>query len=222
MSEFASFRSFSYDLECNCICCCWSSHFTFLFTVARTLGPDISYFLFSVMSDSDIATWLISNCGIGASKASMVADRLATECWVDRVEALQTLVADHPESLDVLDFPKPMLAILKSKIVSFNNKNVVDLSTHDVQYLLLRTFPAEHYGETFRKNRINGFVLNSASNAQRLIDWGVSSPIHAEALWNTILVWKEKGVPNSFLARDDQESVTTDSSSVIYLYSFSS
>lgn len=169
------------------------------------------------MSDSEIATWLISNCGMGASKAAIVAERLYAELWVDRVEALQTIVMGNSDSLDHFEFPKPMLAIIKSKILSLHNRNIVDLSTHDVQHLLLRLYPGEQYGETFRRNRINGFVLSSAGSVEKIAEWGISLPIHAETLWSNVTSWKAQGVPSHLLAREDQESMTTDSSMVMQM-----
>lgn len=166
------------------------------------------------MADSEIGTWLISNCGMGASKAGMIAERLASELWIDRVEALQQAVTEQPDTLDALEIPKPMLSILKSKLASYYNKNLVDLSTRDVQSVVFRIFPGENYADTMRNNKINGFVLSSAGNIEKLKEWGVSSEIHAEALFGTIAGWKDKGVPNNLLIRDDQASVTTDSSVV--------
>jgi hypothetical protein len=115
------------------------------------------------------------------------------------LQQLQQMLSSTPTFLDVLDIPKPMQMVITSKLAAYSNKKLEDLSVREVQHLLDQLFPEEFYGLHFRKKKISGFVLKFADNVQKLMEWGISSLIHAEAIWLSVGKWKASGVPRNQL-----------------------
>jgi hypothetical protein len=150
-------------------------------------------------SGSEIAEWLKTFCNIPADRAVALAQRLDTEAYITTLQELQNMLSSTPAFLDVLEIAKPMQMVITTKLAAYSNKKLEDLSVREVQHLLDQLFPEEMYGLQFRKNKISGFVLKFTDNVQKLVEWGISSPIHAEAIWLSVGKWKASGVPRSQL-----------------------
>jgi hypothetical protein len=149
---------------------------------------------------NEVTQWLVSACGVPYDKAASLSGKLRNECWISTLDALQQMLTSNASFLDVLACPKPMQLIINSKISTYNKKGLDKLSTREVEYLLNNLFPEELYGTKYRSCKISGLVLSVAESAEKLVKWGVSSVIHAEALWISLSKWKEGGVPVEQLA----------------------
>ena len=159
---------------------------------------------------SELVNWFISYCGIPSDRAEKLGKTLDEQCWINSIEALQQIIKSTPNFMDDLGLPKPIQVVLKNKLISYNNRDIVDLTAHQIQHLLEQLFPEESYGLQFRQNKINGTVLNVADGPNKLKEWGVNSMIHADALWLSLQSWKQSGVPLNQLPPDHTESASTE------------
>lgn len=158
---------------------------------------------------NEVAKWLITTCGIPAEKAVALSNKLDAECWISTVSALQQMIASDGSFLDVLGCPKPIQLVIRTNINAHNKKSLDKLSTIEVEHLLNNLFPEERYGTTYRARKITGTVLNVTESPEKLMQWGITSAIHAEAVWISLSKWKSAGVPLDQL-EGAQENASTE------------
>jgi len=149
--------------------------------------------------ETPLLDWLNVHMGLGSQKTEIVSKKLE-DLWITSVETLQTVLSENPDLFDQIGLPKPIQAMFKSKLSSFNSKKVEDLLESEVMHLVDFSFPTEDYGSNFLNNKINGFVLNSATTSTKLSEWGIDSDIHADAFWARLSSWQHTGVHLKLLA----------------------
>jgi len=143
--------------------------------------------------DTPLLGWMVANLGLSIEKAELVNKKLA-DSWINSVESLQAVLSENPSVFDEIEVPKPIQAVFKAKLSSFSSKKVEELVESEVMHLIGYMFPGEAYAAVFLSKKINGFVLSSATEPAKLVEWGITSLIHAEALWARLVGWKQTGV----------------------------
>ena len=143
--------------------------------------------------DTPLLGWMVANLGLSVEKAELVNKKLE-DSWITSVESLQTVLSENPSVFDEIEIPKPIQAVFKAKLSSFSSKKVEELVESEVKHLIGYLFPGEDYSAVFLSKKINGFVLSSATEPAKLVEWGIASFIHAEALWARLVGWKQSGV----------------------------
>ena len=143
--------------------------------------------------DTPLLGWMVANLGLSVEKAELVNKKLE-DSWITSVESLQTVLSENPSVFDEIEIPKPIQAVFKAKLSSFSSKKVEELVESEVMHLIGYLFPGEDYSAVFLSKKINGFVLSSAIEPAKLVEWGIASFIHAEALWARLVGWKQSGV----------------------------
>lgn len=161
-----------------------------------------------------IAPWLVETCHIAPEKGQMVADLITKKFWVLSIEVLQEMLDEDPEMLTCFDFPVPTERLIRSKLRSFNCRNLETLNYHEIMHLMQEIYPGSDYGNAYHLHKINGLVLSMAENAERLKEWGITDVMHANAVWNRLERWKCFGVPLKFLDGYKQEVITPENPQV--------
>lgn len=171
--------------------------------------------------DTPLLGWMVTNLGLAIERAELVNKKLA-DSWIYTVESLQTVLSENPNVFDEIEIPKPIQAVFKAKLSSFSSKKVEELVESEVMHLIGHLFPGEDYNDVFHSKKINGFVLSSATGPAKLVEWGIASPIHAEALWTRLTSWKQTGVQFKLLreaASTADSRKTTEKSSEVFVMS---
>lgn len=148
---------------------------------------------------NEISRWLIDSCDMVPEKALAVQHQLCEEFCHTSVRAVQEMLELMPDLLTHLKLPEPTRMRLENKIRSYNTKRIERLSRTEVQIVLDWFYMGEGYGSKIAAHGVNGFVLSTSGSLDRLKDWGVTDPTHAEGVHARIVQWKKHGVPRDFL-----------------------
>ena len=168
-------------------------------------------------SKTIILNWLINDCHVDHDRARYLEEQIKEKCCVTSVESLQVILLESPDALDGIEFPLCTKRYLIKSICSFNCKSLLFLSTLDVIQLFNLFYPGEKYGNDALHYKLNGIVLYYVDDAEKLLSFGISDQIHADALFKKIQNWKLYGVPLNLL-NIQQEEHTTHTSSVRDLF----
>ena len=154
--------------------------------------------------NDNLLHWFIHTLGQTTSKAESNYQIFANED-IETLSQLMILLEEDPNFMNQLNGLSAMTqAMIRSKIFAMHHTKLAELSLNAVRVLISNIFPDRiEYSESFYRREINGFVLNSVSNALTLMEWGEMSQIHAEALWFHLKSWKEKGVHHTKLIDAD-------------------
>ena len=167
-------------------------------------------------SKTIILNWLINDCHIDDDRARYLEEQIREKCCVTSVESLQVILLESPDALDGIEFPLCTKRYLIKSICSFNCKSLLFLSTLDVKELFNLFYPGEKYGNVALNYKLNGIVLYYVDDAEKLLSFGISDRIHADALFKKIQNWKFYGVPLNLL--NIQQEKHTSSVRDLFIY----